>query len=367
MKKTLLSAAALMILAGCQAPAPEVETAEDTLAPGKTLALSRNYVRAYTTLAVAVKSPKEFEGITISRGSVEEYWGAELSLTPDSVMIRTFDYNPETCRSEVISSGFAHGMTLGRKVKAEITTKVHDATGVLSVSSDGTDKSFDITWRGGGAPSVTNDGNVPVEASISFDRGRTDAPIWFIADSYFNEGDPDRWPWHMVQEGIVDGWFADHIPGGGTSGMLESFKNDLQWGTPEIAVWMIGMNDSDQIVKDDGSDGIWFAGVEEFISLCSDRGIEPVLCTVPVVPERNHINKTVWVRNSGLRYIEWYDAVGAKPWDDSEEDLACVAATGKHRGWTEGMLYEDDVHPTEAGAKALWLAVKEALPELSSK
>lgn len=366
MKKTLIFAA-LLLVAACRPAVTGVESAEGRLAPGESLTLSRNYVRAYTTLAATVQSESAFGGFTLKRGSVLEYWGAELSVTCDSVIISSYDYNPETCRSEIITSGFAHGMTLGKKVDAVISTQVHDATGKLMLSSDGSKCVFDIHWRGGGAPAVTNDGDAPVNAAISFDRGRTDAPVWFIADSYFNEGEADRWPWHMVQEGITDGWFADHIPGGGTPGMLESFKNDLQWGTPEIAVWMIGMNDPDKIVNEDGTDGTWFAGVQEFISLCGERGIEPVLVTVPDVPERNHINKTVWVRNSGLRYVEWYDAVGAKPWDDSEDDRACVEATGKHRPWNEGLLYEDEVHPTDEGAKALWLAVKEALPELSAR
>ena len=107
------------------------------------------------------------------------------------------------------------------------------------------------------------------------------------------------------------------------------------------------------IFMNDGSDkdtpsAVWLKGVTEFIAICKEKGITPVITTIPTVPKRFHDRKTEWVRNSGVRYIDWYEATG----------------TDSKGVWKEGFLYKDNVHPSPKGAQALWKAVEEALPEL---
>ena len=92
----------------------------------------------------------------------------------------------------------------------------------------------------------------------------------------------------------------------------------------------------------------WKTTLDKVISLCSENGIELILCTIPNVRggavddtdisnARNHSFKNEWIRNSGYRYIDFCKAVGA---DDNVN-------------WYDGMLSSDGVHPDVLGAEVL--------------
>ena len=365
MKKTLtfLLAFSAYVLVSC-GPRPGIESKRETLAPGGKLTLANNYVRNHTVLSAVVKSESAFEGVTLGRGGQDVYWGAWAVVTPDSVSIFERDYlNEVGDYRNVCFDSFPHGLTLDKPFTVSVVTDAPDSTGVLLLTCGTRSFKKKIHWRGGGIPYLVNDGSSPVDASLMFVRGDAIQPVWFIADSYFMEYDVERWPYYMVRDGVT-GWFADQLPGGGSEEFIECFREDLKYGTPKFAVWMMGMNDYND--GPDSPEQIWMSCVEEFISLCKERGITPVLVTVPTVPERCHDRKTEWVRNSGYRYIDWAAAVGSKSWDCSEEDLKSVATTGKHRGWDADYLSEDDVHPTASGAEALWKQVEKDLPELKN-
>ena len=79
--------------------------------------------------------------------------------------------------------------------------------------------------------------------------------------------------------------------------------------------------------------------------------IQLVLATIPTVPTINNEYKNDYVRNSGYRYIDFANAVGAQ-------------ADGT---WFSGMLSDDGIHPTDNGAKALFGEAIIDLPELTIK
>ena len=348
MNKIITLAAVAAAVLACHNGAP-AESSVFELQAGEKGELALSYVRAHTLLSADVRCKGAFGGLSLNRGDTTVYWGAELHITPDSVYIRDFDYNEEEGRSMVSTrEAFAHGLSIGRRLRVSMETGEHNLHATLSIRSGGRTFTKDIRWHGGGAPALVNEGGSPVKARLSFVRGAVQEPVWFLGDSYFSEIDPERWPYHMVREGYCSGWMADHIPGGTSEQLLESFKNDLRFGAPVTAVWMLGMNDKDRPGRINKE---WLSCTQEFLSLCDSLGIEPVLVTVPSVPERCHDCKTAWVRQSGCRYIDWYEAVGASVWVEGEE---------VHQGWDEGLLYEDGVHPTESGAKVLWQAVKES-------
>ena len=313
------------------------ETAEAVVAPGERLSLAENYVRAYTDLVADITG--DFKGVSIERGGLGVYQGAVLKITGDSVFVSEYCWYEETEVTQVIArEAFAHGLSLGDKVKVSLTTEKHNIIGHLDIRSGRDHLSRDIFWRGGGIPAIVNEGDSPLSVRLSFRRRDASQPIWFLADSYFSEYDPERWPYYMVSEGFAEGWMADHLPGGGSAQFLRCFKEDLKYGTPKIAVWMLGMNDPD---RDGMLNEDWYSSTEEFLQICSDKGIIPVLVTVPDVPARCHSIKTEWVRNSGVRYADWAAAVEGMDW-----------------------LSGDEVHPSEDGAKILWETLRNALPEL---
>ena len=361
MKRAILFAASLIALASCE-PRPCVESKQATVEPGESIVLANNYCRNNTVLSAIVSTKEPFEGLTIGRGGPEVYWGAWAVVTADSVSIYERDWLVEKGDYDNVHfDSFAHGLDLKGQFSVSVVTSEPDSTGFFVLTSGFKSFKKKIHWRGGGIPYLVNDGNSPLDANLLFVRGDANRPVWFIADSYFMEYDVERWPYYMVQDGVKN-WFADNLPGGGSEEFLDCFREDLKYGTPEIAVWMMGMNDYND--EPDAPNAVWLSCVKEFISLCEERGITPVIVSVPTVPERCHDRKAEWVRNSGYRYVDWTSAVGAKPWDGSEEDLQCLKTTGKHRGWDQDYLYEDGVHPTASGAEALWLQVKKDIPEL---
>jgi len=363
MKKILTAALAAITILSCSGKDNLIETATFKLSPGESGALSPCFVRAQTAFEADVDCEGPFGGITLRRGDLSIFLGAELHITPDSVVVRELNWYEVTEKTqEITREAFAHGQELMGHFHVALTTTMNDKTGHLSITGKDISLEKDIYWQGGGLPSISNDGDSPISVTLSFRRGNADKKLWFIADSYFYENDSERWPFYMCQEGITDSWMADHVPGGASVQMLECFENDLRFGTPETAVWMLGMNDPDD--PDKGISEAWLKSTERFLELCHEKGITPVLTTVPSVPERCHDFKEKWVRECGERFIDWSAAVEAQPWDGSEADLDTVSATGMHRGWAEGLLYEDNVHPTEAGAARLWKQVKKDLPEV---
>ena len=129
---------------------------------------------------------------------------------------------------------------------------------------------------------------------------------------------------------------------------LEDFKVAIQKGTPTYVLWCLGMNNGDKGgVLNEG----WLNSTKEFLEICKEKGITPILSTIPSTPVVNNEPKNEWVRNSGYRYIDFNRAVGA------EKDVA----------WYPEMLYKDNVHPARGGAEALYSQVLVDFPEIMNR
>ena len=139
------------------------------------------------------------------------------------------------------------------------------------------------------------------------------------------------------------------FPGRNTQSGLEDFKKALAHGTPKYAVWCLGMNNGD---SDKGTNANWKNATEEFLEICEEKGIVPILSTIPNIPTVKNNFKNEYVKTSGHRYIDFAAAVGA-------ETLGSP--------WTSGMLSGDNVHHAPSGAKALYEQVKKDFPEILKK
>lgn len=167
--------------------------------------------------------------------------------------------------------------------------------------------------------------------------------IWLFGDSYFSYG-TNRWIYYLVQEGYADHCLIDAYPGEASPRSIASFKSYISMSTPKYAVWCLGMNDG----SDNGAPTTqWLNNVQEFLAVCSDNHITPILATIPTVPTINHEYKNAWVRASDYQYIDFAKAVGASS-----------------EGWFDGMLANDGVHPTIAGAMALYHRAMTDCPQL---
>ncbi len=173
-------------------------------------------------------------------------------------------------------------------------------------------------------------------------------PIWIYGDSYLGYGHPARWPYYLYRDGY-DRVLLSGYPGMNTQRGLVDFKCSLERGTPKFALWLLGMNNSDPSVDEPETN--WLKATEEFLAICKEKGITPILSTIPCVPDRINEAKNAWVRASGYRYIDFNRAVGAH----------------KSKEWYPGMLCPDRVHPAANGAAALYSQVLIDFPEIMKR
>ena len=89
--------------------------------------------------------------------------------------------------------------------------------------------------------------------------------------------------------------------------------------------------------------------LDEVMETCNNNNIILILATIPNVPGRSMIYKNQYVKESGYRYIDFAKAVGAEELDST---------------WYEGMLSDDNIHPSALGAKALYSQLIADFPEI---
>ena len=135
--------------------------------------------------------------------------------------------------------------------------------------------------------------------------------------------------------------------GAGSRHELVSFKNLNEKCSPKRICWCLGMNDADTATAVNAN---WKSTYDEIVKICDSKNIELILATIPNVPDRRHDYKNEIIRSSGYRYIDFAKAVNA-------EEVGSA--------WDEGMLYTDNVHPTELGAKALAERILLDVPEIA--
>lgn len=240
-----------------------------------------------------------------------------------------------------------HGLTIADNIQI---VGEESATGTykISVISGGSlfMHEFNYSQKSIGAPYVSSAGSVITEAKLTWTCTDLDRQIWMFGDSYFAYS-PDRWTYYLHDYGYDQNCLLDGWPGMGSVNARVSFSNLLSYGTPQFAVWCMGMNDGgDTDASTPNSD--WTNGKNYFLGYCAGNNVTPIFATIPTVPTVNNEGKNAWIRASGYRYIDFALAVGA-------------TSSGT---WYSGMLSSDNVHPTEKGAKALFARFMVDFPEI---
>lgn len=162
-------------------------------------------------------------------------------------------------------------------------------------------------------------------------------PVWAFGDSYFGVS-TNRWIGQIRDFGFFN-FLIDGLAGQNSNGAYNDLIKALEFGTPKYLLWCLGMNDEDTVFK---------STFDKVKAICLQRGITLIAATIPTVPGRSKEIISQYVRDSGVRYIDFYKAMGAAP----------------EGTWYEGYLSSDEVHPTELGAKAQATQVLIDFPEL---
>lgn len=171
-------------------------------------------------------------------------------------------------------------------------------------------------------------------------------PIWMFGDSYFTHISDARWPYWLIEWGFGR-CMLNGFPGENSSEALPQVLSYIgTTGIPKFIIWCLGMND-----PDNGSvNASWLSCVQTLIEECEKNNITPILATIPNVPNYVNSYKNAWVKASGYRYIDFAKAVGAEETGSS---------------WYTGALSNDNVHPSEIGARLLCEQAILDVPELT--
>lgn len=170
-------------------------------------------------------------------------------------------------------------------------------------------------------------------------------PVWVFGDSYIDfKVHVHSWAYHFVENKHTDVLFCGQS-GVGSSTEILSFNALTSKAIPRYVVWAMGMNNPD---SESAINPTWKNDADYLIEKCAELGITLIFCTIPNTPVRNNTYKNAYIKVSGLRYIDFAHAVNAD----------AAGAT-----WYDGMLYTDDIHPTELGAITLMNQFIQDCPE----
>ena len=262
----------------------------------------------------------------------ESYRGAWIDITADTVTY----YNYENTTN--VGESVAHGLTFSDNI-----TVILDITGDKAVVSINTlsgtfQHTFNWNHYGNGVAFVQSGTNMN-ECSFNATSSKLNSDIWMFGDSYFGMGN-NRVMGQLKKLGYGETCLIVGLAGLGSSGAYADLVKCLELGKPKIIVWCLGMNDSNESYKN---------YLDQLRPLCSDLGITLILSKIPTVPERDKEIINSYVAATGLRYVDYYKAVG----------------TNSAGAWRDGYLDTDKVHPTELGAKALAARLVVDVPELT--
>lgn len=315
------------------------------LSAGERLTLPENHVISNKQLTLSCGVADLGDGDVIRLGHGESvYCGSYIEITRDKVRVVEYLTEPTVHRE------LEHGLCLGGHLCVAID--VGYASASITLSSGGAVFESGVLegcWSGrNGEIFVYGEGTSLSDVTLRWSCSDLKRDIWLLGDSYFNPTSPMRWTSYLIKNGYTD-YLLSGFPGRDSVAALRDFKQLLTYGTPRYAVWCMGMNNED---KSDGISPSYLSSTEEFIAICRDRGIIPILATIPCVPERINSFKNAWVRASGLRYVDLAVAVGAV--DDGSS-------------WYDGLLHADRVHPDVLGARALYAGFITDFPEIMGR
>jgi hypothetical protein len=236
-----------------------------------------------------------------------------------------------------------HGLTISDYIQVTITA--NDATAKITIGTlSGVFTHTFSNWpKNPAVLFAETDNSVLTDCDMLFAPIDISKRVWVFGDSYMSYAE-NRVLYWIKNLGATD-FCINALPGETSNRAMLDLMFMLQYSTPAIVVWCMGMNDGDSATAVSER---WEVVFELLKDICEEKGIELILYTVPSVPTVNNEFKNAIVRESGYKYIDAVSAVNA-------------SASGV---WYTGMLSSDGIHPNTTGAIAIADAAILTVPEL---
>lgn len=310
---------------------------------GDKIELEENHIGKNKSLSFRAEVDTSFGSVTLGHGQ-SVYNGSYIKITTNTISVYSYG------STETLLNTYMHGLTISGYMTVDITVGNNNRAKIIVQTPTGMYEVSNCYWTGRNGKIFAICNNCTLKnVQLNWMCKDYKKSIWAFGDSYFDEAETSRWTSYLIKNDR-DILLLDHYSGRRSDAALFSFKNDLKHGTPQFALWCMGQNDPDTANTINAN---WMNAVNEFIVLCKANKITPVFGLIPNVKgdsdgQRIHNLKNQWIKDNGYRYIDFPKAVGA------------YSSTS----WYSGMLYSDGVHPTDLGAKALYMQAIVDFPEL---
>lgn len=280
-------------------------------------------------------SGTDFEfGFTVSNSTPVSVHNNVISITDTNVSYNDVDY--------------VHGLSIEGRLKF-ILEQLSTGQAKITLMANGVsfEQTFDYVLTTTCSPYVRSIDLIANNCKLTITCKDLQKQIWAFGDSYMSYSD-NRWRYYLHSYGYDENALINAHPGAGSVNAVTSLTNLLAIGKPKYIIWAIGMNDgSDTNASTPASS--WVTGRDALLGICDENDITPVFCTIPNVPTVSNAGKNAWIKASGHKYIDLCHAVGA---DETTS-------------WLGTMLSQYGVHPSVAGAKALFAQVLADFPEIT--
>lgn len=356
-----------VVMAGCDDKAPFVPVPEPEPDNARTikgfcdttvvdLVNFPAYMKKNFTITLDCDLEKMDKGLQVGQHVVgdkgETQWGSLLEIDATNLRLNVYTSTDKyETRKEI-----AHGMDLNQPFRVTVEVSGEKAVRVQSqkakitlfTPADSASAEWDVEWdvMRGGTVFFKSLGATGGKAVLEAECSDVECDIWTFGDSYFDMS-PARWVWYMREDGHFD-FYLNGRSGGTSLQLCDDVIASARFGKPKYLLWCLGMNDRD--LNETSINSNWLASVQKIVEYCSANDVTLILSTVPNTPSRSSVAKNKWVKESGFRYVDFAEAVGASEAGSS---------------WTEGYLSSDKVHPTIVGAKAMYQQVLKDFPEIA--
>ena len=225
--------------------------------------------------------------IFIGRGKTEMA-GSYAEITADSIIVHTVIEGGESLSDK---------RTHSRDMRGYVVVDVNVISGKAKITIHTVEgsNSTDIEWSGRNGEIFVSCENASFDnASFGWYTTAYEQPVWIIGDETVGLDKTFYWTNRLSHYKYGD-FLSIGADGIDSTDVLEMFRTTLKTRTPIYAVW--------SFTKESGAE--YDANVEEFIRLCKDKKVTPILTTQPVEFASANAAKNEYVKESGERYIDF--------------------------------------------------------------